>query len=672
MRVDVRGNKRSRIIIAGGNVTEKDPLPVTEIPHSELDVVRQAWVTTGADGGTVSTAADAFGLLASDGPALAVIAGPSGYGKRAAGIRALWDVSQAEQIGDGTGLALAEIQPDWDKPKAPDTSLMPDEPGTCYLLDVAAEIRSWERPGTVATALVERAEKLRQIGSYLVVIVDEHGWPEEESTSLATPVVRVKSRPSPHQVATAHLEFVHRKPERLGWLDTTASTTGTGMVGKAANLLHKETSTPADAARLATLLAQTDYSVQGLDNAIAAFRQWRKAVVDFFEKTEAMPADRALLIAALFLSGDKALSIEHAAQRLLGKSAEENVEVILSGPDLTARLEAVHAKVTERHATLDHRPGYAQAVLNHLWRQRPDIHMPLLKWLDDITAPGNPGATRLAAISDLLVELAITENDIKVIEKIRTWITNGNTSNEHLQLIAGVFAKAAEADGLGAKVRARLLDWAKDDEEAVAEVIALVCQSDFANHFPRQTLVRLRHILDRAEPDAAVQTAEEALRALAADPRHLPRVWGMVIKWVTEHGHLAGHRAFLSLLNPQHDPYVLQVLLESAEQNSEVKQELLRGWRAALTDARVSTQCRDLMIAWAHARADDLVPYELTTDILRQVVAEHMYDSPVTAFVFGEAGVSYDEPVIALRKDLQLPIRPPAPRPSTNPQPWKS
>ncbi|MFI1830223.1 hypothetical protein ACH41E_27870 [Streptomyces sp. NPDC020412] len=664
VQADVRGNKYSRIIVAGGNVTDKDPLPVTEIPDRELEVVREAWVPVASDGGT---AVDAFSLLASDGPALAVIAGPVGLGKRTAGIRALWEVSQAEPTEDGAGLVLAEIQPDWDTPKTPDTSLLPNEPGTGYLLDVAAEIRSWERPSTVATALVKRAERLREVGSYLVVIADEHGWPEEESPTLATPVVRAKSGPSPHHVAIAHLERVHHKPERLTWLNTSASTTGTGMVGKAANLLHKETSTPADAARLATLLAQADNSPQGLDNAIAAFRQWRKLIVDLFEETKDRPADRALLISALFLSGDKAVSIEHAAQRLLGKEPEADVEVILRGPDLTARLAAVHAKVTERHATLDHRPGYAQAVLNHLWHQRPDIHTHLLKWLDDVTAPGEPGATRLAAISNLLVELAIAENDIKVIEKIRTWITNGNTSDEHLQLIARVFAKAAEADGLGPKVRARLLSWAQDDEESVAKVIALVCQGNFADRFPRQALVRLRHILDRAEPDAAVHRAEEALRTLAADPRHLLRAWGMVIKWATEHGHLAGHRAFLSLLNPQHDPYVLQVLLDSAEQDPEVKQDLLRGWRAALADSRVADQCRDLMIAWAYALADGLVPHELTIDILRQVVAEHLYDSPVSAFIFGEAGVSYDEPVIALRKELQVPIRPQA---STVPQPW--
>ncbi|MEL3946536.1 hypothetical protein [Streptomyces sp. LNU-CPARS28] len=670
--MDVRGNDRSRIIIAGGNVTEKEPLLVTDIPDVELDVVRRAWVSTGPDEGNVSTATDAFALLASDGPALAVIAGPAGYGKRTAGIRVLWEVSQAEQTEDGRALTLAEIQPDWDKPEAPDTSLLPDEPGTGYVLDVAAEISGWERPGDVARALLTHAEALRRVGSYLVVIADEHGWPEELSGTLARPLVRVKARPSPHRVATAHLEYLYRKPERIRWLNTASSTTGTGLIGSAAHLLNKETSTPADAARLAALLAQAEDSPDGLKKALATFQQWRNEVKDVFKKTKNLPADRALLIAALFLSGDTALSIQDAAQRLLGKPAETNVEVILSGPDLSTRLREVNAEVAERHAILDHRPGYAQAVLNHLWQQRPDIHPHLLKWLDEITAPGESGSTRLAAISDLLVELAIAENDIKVIEQIRTWIDNGNNGDEHLQLIADVFTKAAEADGLGAKVRARLLDWAQADAEPVAKVIALVCQGEFADHFPRQALVRLRHILDRAEPDDAVRVAEEALSALAARPRQLLRVWGMVVKWATEQGHLAGHRAFLSLLDPQNDPYVLQVLLDAAGQNAEVKEALLRGWRAALADSRVSTQCRDLMIAWAHARSEALVPHDLVTGILRQVVTEHMYTSPVAAFVFGEAGVQYDEPVIALRRDLQLPIRPPAPQPSMGSQPWES
>lgn len=671
LKVDVRGNDRSQIIIAGGdvNMTGKQPLPVADIPEVELEVVRRAWVGMGPGEGNVTTAVDAVGLLASDGPALAVITGPVGHGKRTAGIRALWEVSQAERSDDGESLTLSEIRPDWDRPESPDISSMPERPRTGYLLDVASEIKGWAQPDRVAEALVTHAERLRLIGSYLVVVADEHGWPEDLSGTLGRVVVRAKARPSAHRVAAKHLEYLYHKPERIRWLNTAGSATGSGQAGGAAHLLTEAT-TPADAARLAAKLAQTEDSAAGLKTALAAFQQWRTDVTDVFKKTQEAPGERALLIATLFLGGDEALTIQGAARRLLGKPPETDVEVILKGPDLTSRLESVGAKVTERHATLDHKPGYAQAVLNHLWRQRPDIHQPLLKWLDGFTVPGAPGAARLAAISDLLVELAITESDIKVIEQIRSWIDNGNNTAEHRQLIAGVFTKAAEADALGPKVRAKLLDWAQDDAESVATVVALVCQSDFADHYPRQTLVRLRHILDRPEPDTAVHTAAEALRGIAAHPGQLPRVWKTVIKWATEHGHLAGHRAFLSLLDPQGDPYVLQVMLEAASQKPEVKDALLRGWKAALADTRVALQCRDLMIAWAHARAENLVPSDLTLDILRQVVTEHLYTSPVAAFVFGEAGVQYDEPVISLRRELQLPML--ASKHSTGPEPVES
>jgi hypothetical protein len=669
MNVDVTGNKQSQIIVAGGDVrlADKPPLLTAPIPETELDVVRRAWVSVGSGGGNVATASDAVGLLVSDAPALAVITGPAGHGKRAAGVRALWEVTQA--AGGGAPVALEEIQPDWDKPEHPDVSLLPDQRGTGYLLDVATEIRGWEQPEKVAQALVSHAEALRRVGSYLVVVADEHGWPEDAAGSLAQVVVRVKSRPSPHRVASAHLEHLYQRPERLRWLSTVSATAGSEFIGQAARLLDAETSTPADAARLAASLARTEDSDEGLKTALASFQEWRTEIRAVFAKTEDLPADRSLLISAVFLSGDTAVRIQEASRRLLGKGPETDVEVILSGPDLTTRLERINAQVIGRHATLDHRPGYSQAILNELWHQRPDIHTPLLSWLDGITAPGQPGAARLPEVSDLLVELAIAENDIRVIDQVRNWIDNGNADTEHLQLVAGVLTKAAVADSLGAKVRSRLLTWAsaKNVTEPMATVIALVCRSEFAEHYPRQSLVRLRHVLDRPEEDLAVQAAKEALGAIAASPKHLPRVWALVINWATEQGHLAGHRAFLTLLDPQHDPHVLQAILAEANQKPEIKQAVMRGWNAALADPRVAVQCRDLMIAWAHARAASLVPYDLVTGILRQVVTEHMYTSPVAALVFGEAGVQYDEPVIALRKDLQLPIRPTAPAEPTAP-----
>ncbi|WP_327156376.1 hypothetical protein [Streptomyces tubercidicus] len=653
-RVDVHHNDSSSIIVAAGPVTmtSKQQLPVADIPKADLDVVRLAWVKLDARDESVPTASAAIDVLTRDGPALAVISGSTGYGKRTAGIKALWEVSRLGETTRGKPLALQEIRPDWDTPGAPDIEMLPEEPCTGYLLDVAAEIGSWHNVGQVALQLVTHAENLRRKGSFLVVITDEHGWPAAASGTLARVVVPARSRPSAHRVARAHLEYVHRKPDRTRWLHTVSAEGG--PVGDAAHLLT-DNSSPADAARLAATLADIDDTPESLETGLASFQQWRSEVSNVFKTTEEKPDDRALLIAAVFLNGKDALTIQDAARALLREPQQTNVRTILTGPDLTARLKAMGAKVTGRTVTLGHKPGYARAVLLHLWQQRADIHPPLLAWLDTITSPNEPGADQLAPIGDLLVQLAVAENDFRVVEQIYAWIDKGDDSNEHRELIARVLTVAAEADTLGAAVRSRLLDWAQESSQAVATVVALVCRGEFADHFPRQALVRLRHVLDRTEPDDAVRAAQDALRNIAARDGHLPRVWSTVIKWATEKKHLAGHRAFLSLLDPRIDPYVLKVMLAAAEQKPEIKEALVRGWSVALADTRVDAECRELLTAWAQARKAGQVPRDLVKEILDQVLVQHLYSIPISALIFGEPGVANDEAVIELRKDLRLP-----------------
>lgn len=653
-QVQIRDNQNAKIIVAAGSVTmtSKPPLPVTDVPQSELDAVRRAWVELSVRDERVRTASDAIDRLTGGGPRLAVVAGPPGYGKRAAGIKALWEVSQAEERSRGKALELQAIAPDWERPGLPDIAEMPDEPGQCYLLDVAAEIRSWHKPGLVAQQLVAYAEQLKFSGSFLVVIADEHGWPEGVSGAVAGVVARATVRPSPHRVARAHLEYLHHLPDRIRWLDTASAVEG--PAGEAGQLLT-DSSRPDDAARLAAELACAENSPEGIKTALSSFREWRADVKNVFTQTEDRPDDRALLISSLFLNGKDALTIQNSARALLGEEPETNVRAILTGPDLTTRLTKMGAEVNGRTVSLDHKSGYARAVLLHLWQQRADIHPHLLQWLDTITTPKGPGADRLAAIGDLLVELAVAENDIRVVKQIHAWIDKGADSTEHRELIARVLTVAAEADTLGVQVRALLLESAQGESEAVATVVALVCQGEFAEHYPRQALVRLRHILDRSQTDDAVRTAQAALRDIAARDGQLPRVWSTVIKWATERKHLAGHRAFLSLLDPRVDPYVLQVMLAAAEQKEDVKQALLDGWNAALADTRVEADCRHVLTAWAEARNAADMPFELLTDLLNQIMLGHLVASPVSALIFGEPGVADGAAVVELRKDLRLP-----------------
>jgi hypothetical protein len=43
------------------------------------------------------------------------------------------------------------------------------------------------------------------------------------------------------------------------------------------------------------------------------------------------------------------------------------------------------------------------------------------------------------------------------------------------------------------------------------------------------------------------------------------------------------------------------------------------------------------------------------TELLNQIILERLYDTPVSALIFGEPGVADGEAVIDLRKELRLP-----------------
>ncbi|WP_138906056.1 hypothetical protein [Streptomyces chryseus] len=636
----------SIVVVAGGDVGpvsmhSRQPLPVTAIPELELKAVDLAWVGRGPHDEHLSAVAEAERLLRTAGPALTVIAGAPGLGKRSIGLRTGWLVAHDPQTADGETLQMKEIRPDWEKPEAPDVSLLPQKSGIVYLLDVASEIDGWTDSVSTATALIRHAENLRRVNSYLVVIADERGWPEEQSGALGGVLVRAKTRPSPHHVAAEHLKHVYGVPDRAVWVESFPQ-------GPLAHLLTKGTS-PADAVRLAAVAAVVEDSDTGRETATNSFQQWSKRVEQVFTTTQELPEDRALLISSLLLGGEEAVTVQNHARQLLGEDPESSVRKILTGPDLTTRLEAVGATVAGRVVSFDEKPGYARAVLIHLWHQRPDIHEPLLTWLDGLVTT-NASDVRLASITGLLVDLAIAENDVSVVNTVKGWVSD-TSSERHLNLIASVLDKAAEADALGPLVRKRLIDWASSDQasEAVARVIALVCRGSLAEHYPLQALARLRHILRRPERDAAVREAEASLRHMATVLGQLPRVWETVRKWAKDSRSLAGARAFLSILDPEQQPQALQVLLASAQQDQEVADALVEGWTAALEEPGVHEQCRQVLHGWARARAAGDIDAKAVKEILDRIVEGQLYTLPISDLIYGVAGVAYDEAIIDLR-----------------------
>lgn len=191
-------------------------------------------------------------------------------------------------------------------------------------------------------------------------------------------------------------------------------------------------------------------------------------------------------------------------------------------------------------------------------------------------------------------------------------------------------------------------------------MVALVCTGEFADRYPRQALIRLRHILNRPTPGRAVSDAANALQLIAAKEGQLPTVWRMVSRWIDtdkKEDRNGVHRAFLALLDPETDPYVLQVMLEAAHQDSRVEETIVKGWKASLDNTHVDPECRRLIRGWAQARAEGLVRREQTADILNRIIEQHLVSSPISALLFGDSTVRDDKAVIELRRDLLLPAQ---------------
>ena len=628
-RLLAMGNQNSVVVQAGGSINFREMLPEHDIPERDIAPPRDAWVDAPA-------AVEAAKLLQTTG--IAVIAGRQGTGRRGIAIKALLLESNRRADGGGVRLKLTQIPTDWDKPES---EILPVNQDRGYLIDVSAEIGTWENAADVASGLLHYASRLKEKGSCLVVICSEHGWPDN-SIAVTTVRVLVDDPPPAKEVASRHLAELYSCPGRAEWLDKGAFS---GLPGK--------NSSPATAAGLALSISRIAEDDKSREKAAEGFRQWPGHLNRIFAGNDGNADGRALLIAAAFLDGAPALEVQQAARQLLGDARTEkrSVRDILGGPNLTARLKDLGVTVEDRRVSFSERPGLGRSALHHIWQERVDLHDPLLKWIAELTAAGKPAALYLDSIAEILTDLAVRHNDLRPIDLAQAWAGPGTTP-QRLSLAARMLAKAATSDSLGAAVRAELRDWAASDSEHLAMVAALVCRGDFSRDYPSQALVRLRWILQRPTRDDAVTAAEAAIRHMAAEMNLLPRVWDTVTSWVNDQERAqAGNRALLAIIDPDENLPVAHALVVAAEKDTAFAETLSKGLASAINDRRLRTEARNLLRAWANAFAEDKLP-RTALDLLDRVVDDHLTASPVSALLYGVPGEADDNGVITVRRLL--------------------
>ncbi|WP_173019656.1 hypothetical protein, partial [Streptomyces alkaliphilus] len=435
--------------------------------------------------------------------------------------------------------------------------------------------------------------------------------------------------PPARRVAEAHLR--HLGSDRSDWL---AHPTITALLGSG--------STPGDAVRLARIIARAPED-RAKDEVVQEYRHWRPHLTDWFER-HADPGDlreRSLLIASALLEGAPAAVVLDAADRLFETvGGELPPGGALAGRDLSVRLEAVGAVRDEGNDTLSlaaRRPGLPEAVLAHVWCQRPGLRDTLLDWAGEVTLPGGPAVGHTDRVAEALTRLAEGPAGETVLGVVERWILEGRT--EHRRLAVEVLGKLAVAPGPGAAVRRRLRVWCEGGSvgDEMARVVAGVCEGALGRRYPRVALTRLRLLVSRTRGGGAEAVAT-ALRTLAGDRRHREAIFTeLVVRAESDDPKAGGEgaRAFLALVDPALADPGTALSGGSAVGGADrfpPSSLLIRGWRAAWRHGETAARTREALHDWLNSSH---LPDDLAVDVVAGVIEGRLGEPGVAELLVG-------------------------------------
>ncbi|MFI9723784.1 hypothetical protein ACIHFE_29690 [Streptomyces sp. NPDC052396] len=545
---------------------------------------------------------------------IVVLTGAVGTGRRTTALRILRDLGVKGE--DIHGLVL-----DWDRPTA---EQIPCTPGHGFILDLSAYS---SLPQDFYQGLSGYQKESATARAYLTILATPGTWRPRTLVSIPR-VDHVK--PSAVEVTRAHLRFA--KSDRLDWFDE----------GRTLAKLLTPATAPADAVRLAGIAAEA--APDGEEDVKAEFENWHDDLLDWFKKHEELEhlRDRALLIATALLEGLPAEVVMAAADKLFAL-----VQGVLppggplAGPDLQVRLDSIGAqRVGDDALSLStSRHGLHEAVLSHVWKQRPPLRDVLLRWASDIAAPGGIAGKYREHVANAITRLAAGPGGQAVLRVVTKWTSMDSPA--HRRLASGVLESTATHPGIGVAVRKYLYDAAKQKNlsEELATTVAEVCAGSLGRTYPRVALTRLRLLASRADRSGATAVAR-AIRTLAAEDDLSDLVLGEIVAWAEDDNttvQQAGAMAFLALTNlTDEDPVGPSLVSKPDEVDGPLEEGLfVRGWRAAWRHAPDSAMYS--LAAWLDSPA---VPDSQCVNIADAVLRGNLRDEGVSFLLVGEEGVT--------------------------------
>ncbi|EHK85309.1 hypothetical protein SZMC14600_16791 [Saccharomonospora azurea SZMC 14600] len=439
-------------------------------------------------------------------------------GQFAAASRLGYELSEYARREHDARLIIREELVDPSLSLEPDELLVENEPAT-VILDCRdageGDLRIVQR------GLVDLSEQLPHYRSYLIVLLPpgQEGRFEEHFPGR----VHELGKPSSVEVLERHVgpaslpgirddQAVVEKLEEL-WPPT---------VARVANYV-RESLTP-DANPVAIVRAALDHETVGKTDRL-------RAVIEVKQRAEDAEW-LSLLLSSAVLEGASPQHIAAASDALLKlnkvPAVGEVVPILRASPFVRLRrLEDEGWFDLGARALLP--SGVGGEVLRHFWREHPDLHGPLRRWLTEL--PGSLRALEreeLEQLADRAAELAVEGGAGFALGLATDWArtragrdsdgqrtSTASADKSRRSIAVRLLTTAATDSALGRQVRDQLWRWSREGGADLMLLTAEVC-AGIGAAFPRNALTRLKHLANSDNED--VQDAVlRALRQLGDD-----------------------------------------------------------------------------------------------------------------------------------------------------------
>jgi hypothetical protein len=225
--------------------------------------------------------------------------------------------------------------------------------------------------------------------------------------------------------------------------------------------------------------------------------------------------ERVFQLVTAALNGGPPDRIFEACTKLADKLGNKNYFAKgVSGKGVFELINAVEAEYDKDGATIYFvRPGFADAVLDFFWNDRPHLQGKLLDWLNDLVQSADAADPLTSAVINRIARYVVRWTRRKGNFAVAAHVLRGWAKAEGLESFAEQLLTTMALDPELAKSTNRLMrEWSqggtrKGVNEAPAElqrVVARVCGGKFGHYHPGLAVRRLMYLVDTGTVDAQV------------------------------------------------------------------------------------------------------------------------------------------------------------------------